>query len=240
MLQHPDMGGHSDRPGDISSLFQNRSSIESNDIPGDVIRHPMRHNQESKHRFENFENIYNSNNENMMYPSLNYTSTVMPTSTDDYFEGMQNTTFPYIINVTGQESCNNSNDFVNVTCEFPIQYAQPMYGYIAPFLLATTIVANTLIVVVLSRRHMRTPTNAVLMAMALCDMFTFLFPAPWLFYMYTFGNHYKPLTPIEACYAWNIMNEVRFFKFVKNFLKFHYINCYFYLPFFRFLSQTEN
>jgi neuromedin U receptor 1 len=82
------------------------------------------------------------------------------------------------------------------------------FRYIAPFLLATTIVANTLIVVVLSRRHMRTPTNIVLMAMALCDMFTMLFPAPWLFYMYTFGNHYKPLSPVRACQAWNYMNEV--------------------------------
>ncbi|XP_022202554.1 sex peptide receptor-like [Nilaparvata lugens] len=99
-------------------------------------------------------------------------------------------------------------DYLNVTRELPIQYAQPMYGYVMPLLLLITIVANTLIVVVLSKRHMRTPTNAVLMAMALSDMFTLLFPAPWLFYMYTFGNHYKPLSPVGACYAWNVMNEV--------------------------------
>lgn len=98
--------------------------------------------------------------------------------------------------------------YLNVTCELPIRYAQPMYGYVVPFLLVVTIIANTLIVVVLSKRHMRTPTNAVLMAMALSDMFTLLFPAPWLFYMYTFGNHYKPLSPVGVCYAWNIMNEV--------------------------------
>ncbi|XP_024085662.1 sex peptide receptor-like [Cimex lectularius] len=99
-------------------------------------------------------------------------------------------------------------EYLNITKELPIKYAQPMYGYIMPFLLLITIVANTLIVVVLSKRHMRTPTNAVLMAMALTDMFTLLFPAPWLFYMYTFGNHYKPLSPVGACYAWNYMNEV--------------------------------
>jgi len=98
--------------------------------------------------------------------------------------------------------------YLNVTCELPIRYAQPMYGYVVPFLLVVTIIANTLIVVVLSKRHMRTPTNAVLMAMALSDMFTLLFPSPWLFYMYTFGNHYKPLSPVGACYAWNFMNEV--------------------------------
>lgn len=99
-------------------------------------------------------------------------------------------------------------DYLNISTELPIRYAQPMYGYVMPFLLLITIIANTLIVVVLSKRHMRTPTNAVLMAMALSDMFTLLFPAPWLFYMYTFGNHYKPLSPVAACYAWNIMNEV--------------------------------
>lgn len=43
--------------------------------------------------------------------------------------------------------------------------------------------------------------------MALCDMFTLLFPAPGLLYMYTFGNHYKPLKPLAA-YAWNALNEV--------------------------------
>ncbi|CAA9997341.1 unnamed protein product [Nesidiocoris tenuis] len=97
---------------------------------------------------------------------------------------------------------------VNVTSEMDIAYAVPLYGYCMPFLLVVTIVANTLIVVVLSKRHMRTPTNAVLMAMALSDMFTLLFPAPWLFYMYTFGNHYKPLSPVGACYAWRAMNDI--------------------------------
>lgn len=105
-------------------------------------------------------------------------------------------------------SCDARRNYVNITCELPINYAVPMYGYIMPFLLFITIIANTLIVVVLSKRHMRTPTNVVLMAMALCDMFTLLFPAPWLIYMYTFGNHYKPLWPISICYAWTVMHEV--------------------------------
>lgn len=105
-------------------------------------------------------------------------------------------------------SFNRTIEYLNVTKELPIQYAQPLYGYIVPFLLIVTIIANTLIVVVLSKRHMRTPTNVVLMAMALCDMFTLLFPAPWLFYMYTLGNHYKPLAPVGTCYAYKIMNEV--------------------------------
>ncbi|XP_066256266.1 sex peptide receptor [Euwallacea similis] len=97
--------------------------------------------------------------------------------------------------------------YLNITCEMPISYAVPLYGYLMPILLVITMVANTLIVVVLSRRHMRTPTNVVLMAMALCDLFTLLIPAPWLIYMYTFGNHYKPLNPVSLCHTWSLMHE---------------------------------
>ena len=103
---------------------------------------------------------------------------------------------------------NNFSRPMNITADLDIRYALPLYGYIMPFLLVVTIVANTLIVLVLSKRHMRTPTNTVLMAMALSDMLTLLFPAPWLFYLYTFGNHDQPLTPLAACYAYHIMNEV--------------------------------
>ncbi|CAI6374677.1 unnamed protein product [Macrosiphum euphorbiae] len=116
-----------------------------------------------------------------------------------------------LFDFNGTEEFGNETDgggYLNVTTEMPVRYARPMYGFVMPFLLLVTIVANTLIVVVLSKRHMRTPTNVVLMSMALSDMFTLLFPAPWLFYMYTLGNHYKPLSPVESCYAWYAMNEV--------------------------------
>jgi hypothetical protein len=56
--------------------------------------------------------------------------------------------------------------YLNVTCEFPIRYAQPTYSYVVHFLLVVTIIANTLIVVVLFKRHMCTLTSAVLIAMA--------------------------------------------------------------------------
>ena len=50
--------------------------------------------------------------------------------------------------------------------------------------------------------------NQVLMAMALSDMMTLLFPAPWQFYLYTFGNHGEPMRPLAACYAYRMMIEV--------------------------------
>lgn len=53
--------------------------------------------------------------------------------------------------------------YFNVSCEFELEYATPLYGYCIPFLLFITVTANLLIVIVLSRRSMATPTNSVLM-----------------------------------------------------------------------------
>lgn len=97
---------------------------------------------------------------------------------------------------------------LNVTRDAPLKYAMPLFGYVMPALLVITIIANTLIVVVLSQRHMRTPTNLVLLAMAISDLLTLLFPAPWYFYMYTLNNHSKLLYPPPACYAYHNMIEV--------------------------------
>ncbi|KAI8116381.1 Sex peptide receptor [Lucilia cuprina] len=55
---------------------------------------------------------------------------------------------------------------------------------------------------------MSTPTNFVLMGMAIYDMLTVIFPAPGIWYMYTFGNHYKPLQPVSVCYIYQILNEI--------------------------------
>uniref|UniRef100_A0A499FUS2 G_PROTEIN_RECEP_F1_2 domain-containing protein n=1 Tax=Anopheles farauti TaxID=69004 RepID=A0A499FUS2_9DIPT len=101
-----------------------------------------------------------------------------------------------------------NTSYLNVSCETVLNYSIPLYGYCTPVLLLITLAANSLIVIVLKKRCMASPTNFVLMAMALCDMFTLLFPAPGLMYMYTFGNHYKPLSPVIACYVWNALNEI--------------------------------
>lgn len=152
----------------------------------------------------------NSNNTSTMdssnYFLISNTSSISTTSTPLIFHQL------VLTNNQSEEKNNTPEvlDYLNITTEMPITYAVPLYGYFLPFLLVITIVANSLIVVVLSKRHMRTPTNMVLMAMALCDMFTLLVPAPWLIYMYTFGNHYKPLWPVSLCFAWNAMHEVSF------------------------------
>ncbi|XP_003746791.1 sex peptide receptor [Galendromus occidentalis] len=90
----------------------------------------------------------------------------------------------------------------------PLEYAMPLYGYAMPPLMILTIVANTFVAVVLSQRHMITPTNIVLLAMAVCDMFTLTFPAPWFFYLYTMGNHKSALGPSSLCLAYHTMCEM--------------------------------
>lgn len=90
----------------------------------------------------------------------------------------------------------------------PIEFALPLLGYAMPALLVITIIANTFVVVVLAQRHMRTPTNIVLLGMAICDMMTLLIPSPWFFYIYTLGNYATVLGPSATCYAYNSMNEV--------------------------------
>ena len=55
---------------------------------------------------------------------------------------------------------------------------------------------------------MITPTNLVLLAMAISDLLTLVFPAPWYFYMYTLENHSEILYPTSACYIYHCMIEV--------------------------------
>ena len=74
-------------------------------------------------------------------------------------------------------------DLFNVTRTAPIEYAKVMYGVMMPGLVAVTLVANLLIVAVLNKRHMKTPTNLVLLWMAVADLLTLLWPFPWYLYM---------------------------------------------------------
>lgn len=130
----------------------------------------------------------------------------------EYYDDFYNASLPLGIGVNLSSSNDSAGPGVkqhmNITLDLNIEYALPLYGYIMPFLVVVTICANTLIVLVLSKKHMRTPTNLVLTAMALSDMFTLIFPAPWLLYLYTFGNHGVPLRPLAACYAYHYMKEV--------------------------------
>ena len=61
----------------------------------------------------------------------------------------------------------------------------PVYGYIMPVLTTITTIANALIIMVLTRPEMASPTNTVLLSLASCDLLTILLPAPWYIYFYS-------------------------------------------------------
>lgn len=86
----------------------------------------------------------------------NRTSEYMPYDDESYYDEA------YCMNVD-----QNNMTYLNISCETNLSYSVPLYGYFAPFLLFTTVTANTLIVLVLSKRNMATPTNSVLRGMCI-------------------------------------------------------------------------
>lgn len=95
----------------------------------------------------------------------------------------------------------------NVTKDNSDAYSKFCLAYISPIVLIITLITSTLVVLVLSQRHMRTPTNIVLFTMAIVDLFTLLSPSPWYFYVFTLGYD-NLLYPPTACYTHYIMTDV--------------------------------
>ncbi|KAL7646309.1 UNVERIFIED_CONTAM: hypothetical protein RMT77_003218 [Armadillidium vulgare] len=107
--------------------------------------------------------------------------------------------FNAISNISEVELPNNT---------LPSDLAVPLYGYALPIIVLVTTVANTMIVAVLAQRHMRTPTNVLLIAISLSDLMTLITPAPIFFYMYTLGHYELPLFPKSLCYTWYYFYDI--------------------------------
>ncbi|XP_063441364.1 sex peptide receptor-like [Mytilus trossulus] len=107
-------------------------------------------------------------------------------------------------NATGNP--NGSPPFMNLRMTTPIEYAVPINGYFSPILICFTVVTNILVVVVLLKKHMRTPTNAILAGMAVSDMFTGLIPLPVFIYFFSLGN-YREKVPLNWCVIYVYFGE---------------------------------
>lgn len=86
-----------------------------------------------------------------------------PSSSYGYTEG-HNGTLPYGDDY--YQSCMGmygNVTYLNVSCETILNYSIPLYGYCTPIFILITLTANSLIVIVLSKRSMASPTNFVLM-----------------------------------------------------------------------------
>ncbi|CAJ0956390.1 unnamed protein product, partial [Mesorhabditis belari] len=78
---------------------------------------------------------------------------------------------------------------INIPRQVPFDWALPLYGYVMPLVVVLTMITNSFIVVVLSHKYLRTPTNFVLLAMAVSELLTGLSCIPWFLYYYTFGGY---------------------------------------------------
>ena len=101
---------------------------------------------------------------------------------------------------------------------------QPIYGYIMPVLIVSTIISSIFIITVLSRwdiysfRHhailliiirpsMASSTNTILLAMASCDLLTIACPAPWYIYTYSMDGHTTMEWTQISCYFFELFLE---------------------------------
>lgn len=86
------------------------------------------------------------------------------------------------------------------------QFTVPIYGYISPLFVLLTIVTNCLVCLVLVRRSMRTPTNTILVAMAISDTLTGTLPIPCFVYFYAL-RHYDDYVLYEWCFAYHCLTD---------------------------------
>ena len=103
--------------------------------------------------------------------------------------------------------------WVSLTPLGPMHLVFPLLGVVMPFLACVTLVSNTIIITVLSRLvawpwpvaipkvksvetnflvrpGLQSPTNCVLLSMAVCDLTTILVPTPWWERKYVFTKIY--------------------------------------------------
>lgn len=99
-------------------------------------------------------------------------------------------------------------NLVNVTREYPSEYATVVFGYAMPIVLLFSMVTNTLLIMVLNTNTFTGPVNQILLTLAKVDILTVAFPAPWYFYLYTLGFHNQHLYPPAACYIHHLMTDV--------------------------------
>uniref|UniRef100_A0A183BNT2 G_PROTEIN_RECEP_F1_2 domain-containing protein n=1 Tax=Globodera pallida TaxID=36090 RepID=A0A183BNT2_GLOPA len=101
---------------------------------------------------------------------------------------------------------------VDIGRAVPLEYALPLYGFLMPILVIITTAINSFIVVVLFQRHLRTPTNFVLLSMAIADLLTGLCSIPWFVYYYTLHGFELEQTgeglPAFWCFMYPLFSQI--------------------------------
>ena len=82
----------------------------------------------------------------------------------------------------------------------------PINGFITPVVVLVTLVTNCIVCAVLLRPHMRSPTNALLVAIATSDMLTGVWSVPGYVYFYA-GGAYREWVSYRWCFVYQILTE---------------------------------
>ena len=88
-----------------------------------------------------------------------------------------------------------------------VNYAVPVFGYIVPPLAFFVLIINVLMVFILSRRHMRSPINSLLVGISTMDTLAIMLPVPLFINFFSMGNIYT-VFPYSWCKAYFILMYV--------------------------------
>ena len=83
----------------------------------------------------------------------------------------------------------------------------PLYSNLMPILVSLNIVVHMVILLVLSRPVMKSPTNTLLKMMSVCDILTIAPPAPWYLIAYTLGEHSNMSWTSFSCFLYELLLE---------------------------------
>jgi len=90
----------------------------------------------------------------------------------------------------------------------PPHLTSPLYGIVFPLLTLITTISNSIIINILLRKNMKSPTNIMLASIAAFDMASLLPQVPWHFYMFTLENFSLPFLTTELCYIMELCVEI--------------------------------
>jgi len=108
-------------------------------------------------------------------------------------------------NLTKAEAQCSSGD--NAIHDFASRYKR-LHGYIALFVCVFGVIANALIMVVLTRKEMKTPVNTMLLALAIADLLIMIEYIPFALHMYIVDN--EPETKYSWAWACFVFFHVHF------------------------------
>ncbi|XP_060568225.1 sex peptide receptor-like [Ruditapes philippinarum] len=94
---------------------------------------------------------------------------------------------------------------LHLSSQFPLYGGYPeVFGYILPPVIVLTLVTNCLVITVLIKKEMRTPTNVILAGLAFSDMMCGVIIFPVFFNFFTLGK-YNEIVPFDWCLPYQVL-----------------------------------